>query len=727
MSRIAFSFNLGPVSRTLGDPPDHIGFASLPVHEITTALLGARNRDEFIDWLWHDTFKALFTWKASNVGKPSWRHLPDSECRRLAGQINATADRVLKHHSKPPVNLVSESLTVTNEFDALYLGEQARFVQLTFKCQPAASTLALRLAIAEAFLQATSKMVAQAIADLGLPFMQVKYVFQPEPRPLPENQIAALYSMTVRGSVLEIVHQVPSAQFEPTWVQMDLTGAPPDRNTPQVIGLSELLTVYRDDLTIIATLPLFITDPGSAVSEIEGQTRTVASDILKNMGITATHKNSLVPDLLSVAFDKQVEVRLVGDSNNEPRDPANPNRPLGKAIHKLVARPYELMADSALTSHCLACGSPIRGGRGHYFKSGQKVVESVFSSKFTDWEHVSFDDDMCPMCLIYANSDNKRLLRGSLAILAPSTSLQSPAGHRLIEQPRFDQAGRFDPGKPMVKAAVTLQELVLLTLLSRRILAGLVTFEISRMTDNIGDIMLLKPVQGKKGATENTIVGKYLPYSEAYCLFDIMAVNQFYSTVFLGKEQKGKIVYDVWKEVGLTAYPFEITLSPAFTMLLELRQNADFQAHAQAHTLLKLNPTTVHLSPNLAFHVLVDNSVQETVNQEYVDTFQFLDSLASAPGVNRYEFIKALLAGDDPLTAAYETAGPPQKGQKSALDWDTVKMIQARQMFDRKEVMEPGSPEEMWSTFVERSEKIRTMCQTHLTLAYFLHKPKKRG
>lgn len=740
MSKIAFSFNLGPISRTLGDPPDHIGFASLPVHEVTTALLGARIRDEFIAWLWHDTFKTLFTLVlrdkkvkgGSTVKVPAWSHLPGGlDTANLTSHFDRLAQTKLieidpnltkKHHEG---SMLSEEDTITNEFNQTYLGEKAHFVQLTFKCQPTSSTLVLRLAIAEAFLQTVGKVVAQAIAGLGLPFTQVKYVFQPEQRPLTEDQIAALYDMRVQDSTLWIVHRVPSTQFEQTWVQMDLTGAPPDRNTPQVIGLSELLTVYRDDLTIIVTLPLFITDPDSAVQEIERQMRAAAPDILEQIGIITTQKRAIVLNLPDVIFDEQVEVRLVCDVDNEPRDPAKPKKPLGKAIHKLIARPYELMADSSLTSHCLVCGSLIRGGKGRYFKSGKKVIESIFSDKFTDWEHVSFSDDICPMCLIYANSDNKKLLRGSLAILTPSTSLRAPVGHRRIEQPRFDRAGRFDPN--MVKSAVTLQELVLLTLLSRRILSGLVTFGVNQETDKIGDIMLLKPVQGKKGETENAVVGKYLPYSGAYCLFDIMTVNQFYRTAFLGQEQEGKTVYDVWQEAHLTAYPFELTLSPSFTMLLELRQNADFKAHAQAHTLLKVNPTTVHLSPNLAFHVLVDNSVQEIVDKEYVAAARFLDELASMPGVNQYEFIEALLAGDDPITAAYETTEPPKKGRKPAIDWDTLKMTKARQMSDREEVMEQGSPDKMWATFVERSEKIRAMCQAHPTLIHFLHKPKRRG
>ena len=46
-----FRFDFGPISRTLGKSGDYLGFASLPVHEAVTALLGARNPDEFVAWL----------------------------------------------------------------------------------------------------------------------------------------------------------------------------------------------------------------------------------------------------------------------------------------------------------------------------------------------------------------------------------------------------------------------------------------------------------------------------------------------------------------------------------------------------------------------------------------------------------------------------------------------------------------------------------------------------
>lgn len=210
------------------------------------------------------------------------------------------------------------------------------------------------------------------------------------------------------------------------------------------------------------------------------------------------------------------------------------------------------------------------------------------------------------------------------------------------------------------------------------------------------------------------MVGRCLPYSGAYLLFEPGAVRQFFEAVFFGKNVSGTASYDVWRTVRLVAYPFELDLSPSFSMLIELQENADFQAHAQAHTLLKARPSVVYLSPDSAFYVLVDNSVQERVDREFVETWRLLDRLASAAGLNRYEFIQALLSGEDPLTAAYEVASPRQR--MGAVD--KISKI--------GEVMSGNTPEEMWNSFVRQREELRTKCQEHSTLIHFLLKPKRR-
>jgi len=397
------SFNFGPISRTLGDG---IGFAPLPMHEATTALLGAQNRIEFITWLVHDTFKPLFNfcWGIDRKGNPKmfWQHffMPNVKSthylkqpiRNLAIAAGVNPEYINKHHGG--IKMLSESVTIANEFDQVYLGEKARFLQLTFKCQPAACTLLLRLAIVEAFLRTTSKLIARAIAGLGLGFEKVKYTFAPMPSPIALENIAALYKLEVKASTLSITHLVPSSVFEETYVQIDLTDKPQDRTKSQEIGLSELLTVYRDDLTIIVALPLFIADPDSTLKEINNLMRAEAHEVVNQMGIVTKHKNAIVPDLLNVVIDEQVELRPVYPPHVSNKGRVG-NRITGKSIYKLVRRPYELQADSSLASSCLVCGSPIKGGRGRYFDSGKRVIEDIFSSHFSDFEHLSLQGSYC--------------------------------------------------------------------------------------------------------------------------------------------------------------------------------------------------------------------------------------------------------------------------------------------------------------------------------------------
>lgn len=752
MSKTDFNFNFGPISRTLGPHADRIGFASLPIHEVSTALLGAQNKDEFIAWLWHDIFKGLFIFRQDPGKKINWQHFYlqpvvtthylEPLTIKLAAKVGISPDYIHAHqlseHAKQTyypaaVKMLPEPEFVSNEFEQRYLGEKARFVQLSFRCQPAANTLLLRLAVMEAFLQSISRTVADAIKDLGLEFDRIHYIFRREEQVLNEEQIASQYDLQVQDSTLTIVHFVPSLAFEETTVLINLGDTPPNREDPQSFSLSELLTVYRDDLTLIVALPLFVANPDQAVTDVKKQMQASLPAMLNQLGIHSAHKAAIGEDLIAVMLDEQVEVRPVYEPHvqNEPRDKKKKDRPIGKALHKLVARPYELMADSTLTSRCMICGSPIKGGVGRYLKLGKKHIKDVFSDKFTDFEHISLDSDACPMCLMYANRENRKMLRGALAFLSPSTSLRAPFGHALSEQPRFDQAGRFDQSKTsMIKTVVTLQELVLLTVLSRRILNSLNPFpvELAGSSRPITNIVMSKPVQGSKGEMQNQIVGKYLPYTGAYFLFDIAAVNRLYRTTFLGQELSSDPQYNIWQAVRLLAYPFEIMLSPSFTMLLELGVNADFMNHAGAHTLLKVAPTTVYLSPDSSFHVLVDNAVQETVNQEYIEALRLLEELAVLPGISRYDFINALLTGDDPITAAYQaTERPKKQGKKPPIDFETLKVIKATEMSEREKVMGHGSLDEMWLTYIELTDRLQEISAAHPTLVHFVPKPRKKG
>jgi hypothetical protein len=91
-----YQFNFGPISRTVDASTgkgDAINFASLPIHEMTVALLASENRDEFVAWLWHDLFKPLFWWKL-NAQKEQvrWVHCPNN---RPNDPLNAEARGLL--------------------------------------------------------------------------------------------------------------------------------------------------------------------------------------------------------------------------------------------------------------------------------------------------------------------------------------------------------------------------------------------------------------------------------------------------------------------------------------------------------------------------------------------------------------------------------------------------------------------------------------------------------
>jgi hypothetical protein len=727
-----FTFNFGPVSRTLGENQDSVAFAPLPLHETLTAFLGARTRDEFIAWLLHDSFKALFLWR-QNIKHPSelqWLHVPrDGSIERLAQSVGISPQLILTHHERNDSKraVLKEGDTIRNDFDQLYLGEKARFVQISFGCLPSASTVLLRLVVLEAFLQKLSEIVAREIEGLSLPFSRVDYVFRQETRSLNESAITAQYDLTVTDGTMTITHYIPSMNFQEQTVTIDLTATPPDRNRSQRLALPELLTIYRDDLTLIAGLPLCAkTSLGDIVSEIQAAMPDRVRGLLNMMGISPSHKWA-TDDLIAFTLAEQVEIRPLEDGVNESFTvtwQGRSQQSRGKVVSKLIARPQELMADKHLISRCACCGSPIVGGVGRYLKAGKASLEDVFSGRFTDFEHVGLEQDVCPMCMIYANYDNRQLMRGSLAFLSPSTSLHAPSEHT-FERPRFDHAGRFDPTKSsMVKSAVTLQELVLLTMMSRRVIDQLVPFT---ETTNLPvmDLMMTKQMPDKTTADE--VVGKHLLYSGAYLLFNIAAINQLYRNVFLRVDEAVITHPTLWQSVKLIAYPFEIKLSPSFSMLLELRVSDDFMNHAGSHTLLRLAPTTVYLSPEFSCHVLVDNSLQETLNQSYADSLRLIGQLAATPGVERHQYTAAILTGQDPITAAYEAAELPKKdkskkGGKQKFDHKTAA---AGRVFEDQ--VSATSLEEMWVRYQALSSTTATAAQDHSTLIHFIPKPKKKG
>lgn len=427
-----FSFNFGPISRTLGERQDSVSFAPLPLHETLVAFLGAQDRDEFIAWLWHDTFKSLFSFVLKPNGDLAWQHYPisglpdlagfESAIRRMAGTSGISPDYVFAHQSSPFVkqryfpcaaNMLPERDTIQNDFDQLHFGEKAKFVQISFCTLPSASTALLRLVILEAFLQKLSEIVAREIEGLHLPFSRVDYVFRREDRLLTEADVAAQYDLSISDGVMTIIHYVPSPSFQEETVTVDLTAAPPSRDQTQRLALPELLTMYHDDLTLIAGLPLLAkTLPSDIVSEIQAAMPDKVRSLLSALGISASHKYATA-DLVAFILAEQVEIRSLEENVNENftvawRGKSQQSR--GKVVSKLIARPQELLAEKHLVSRCACCGSPIIGGVGRYIKLGKSSLEDIFSGRFTDFEHVGLEHDVCPMCMIYANYANKQLI-----------------------------------------------------------------------------------------------------------------------------------------------------------------------------------------------------------------------------------------------------------------------------------------------------------------------------
>lgn len=404
-------FNFGPISRTLGEAGDYLGFASLPIHEAVAALLSACNRDEFIAWLYHDTFKALFNVVIDKKKNPKWSHVPgkfDSAnleplFKRFAQSLKIDPSLAMGHHFG---KMLSEKETITNEFGPLYLGSKARFVQLSFAVQPTAHTIPLRQCITESFLRGVSQIAAKGIASLNLPFSNVLYRFYQGQEKLTLEQIAALYQLNVIDKTLEIVHFIASEEFESTQLSLDLTDKPPCRGNLNAFSLIELLTVYRDELTTIVAIPLFLGNLDNVVKEIRTVMDVLFPKILEKIGIKANNEKMRTYNLQHIILDDMVEVRPIDETFNETYVAmwnGKSTKRLRKSIHKLIQRPYQLMAESSRNLICVVCGTPINQKTADICSNPPRL-ESIFSTKFTDFEHVGFSGRICPLCLIYANS-----------------------------------------------------------------------------------------------------------------------------------------------------------------------------------------------------------------------------------------------------------------------------------------------------------------------------------
>jgi len=730
-------FDFGPISRTVDASTgkgEGLNFASLPIHEAMAALLTATNRDEFVGWLWHDLFKALFYWPV----RTKWDHLPDKPClpskvreTKLSKVVQIPVGLVATHHpgayrkckhllSQLPKFNYLEPSTLTNEFEQTRLGTQARFLQLTFLSEPAMNTALLRAVIADAFMEVVTKRVAEAIESLlrtkSLAFKRVRYVFNfkriqvPQP---PSDQaldpLKDLYEMRVVNDELIISHLTPVASKEMDGrhieVTIDFTAAPP---TPgqfkqNVISLIELLTVYQDSRTILMGIPQFLRMTEADLTQLKQKVKDKTEQALRILDIVTLAEEkkikkqakpiepvdwSALPlkkqgdlvDLLAHVFDEQVEIRLVGGEGAQgSKSSGKEERPL----HAIISRAYELMEGKS--RRCRYCNTAFESA----FPPAEAWVSGSFSGDFTDFEHVGFKGDICPMCRIYALNSKvytsaekawgktgaRKAYRGAFALLTPSSHFAYSEGHILLEHPPLDVGGRFKTS--LQRATVTLQEFALFNSLSRRIIG-----EIWKRLSGRDDRPLPLPYLGGILLTEREA-------AQIRRLFNHFEV--------------------LFKEVVLWAYPFKIPLHPAVEIAFEMSIN-DRKQHLTKHTYLKTSPVIVSVHPKSKFNLLVDNGIQLEVNRELFEAKKWLEKLLEEikDPKRRRSWILAMLQGEDPVTAmadAFDDQGTLWQAEK--LFWDRF--------------MAGDTPSEQWENYERILERLgRTFAKYPMLIEFFI-------
>jgi len=732
-----YQFNFGPISRTVDASTgkgNAINFASLPIHEMTVALLASENRDEFVAWLWHDLFKPLFWWPQ----KDKWFHCPNNRPNdplnaeaRWAKFTNVPSGLVETHHAKKKEKEMKfkreETETVNNEFDQVTIGREARFLQLSFLAEPATHTALLRAVIADAFMEVVTKAVASSLemqlATRSPTFKRVRYIFDFKQvalsNPPADSEIQSLAQQYALNSVpgeLSVKHLVPIAQPDldgrHVEVIVDLTAEPPtDEQFGQgIISLVELLTVYQDSRTILMGIPHFLQVNQVNVEQLKNNVKSAAEQRLKSLdmrvlaSIDEIRKQSAVQgrvnwdalqlrragqdiDLLDYVFAEQIEIRLIDDSRKLVKQVQDGQEHPLRLLSDIVARPIELMAGKP--RHCRFCSTA--------FNSSFPPGEAVVGHDFTDIEHVGFSGDICPMCRIYMLNSHKsrtsaeksrgvkgdrKAYRGAFALMAPSShfTYREDACQRL-EQPPLDVGGRF--ASPLQRATVTLQEYNLFNMISRRIIAGL--------------------------WAELDAGNKNLPLPLPYLGAILFTQDQ---------NEKIRALFDrleaLFESVELMAYPFRATVQPAVELAFEMAVN-DRKQHHTKHTYLKTSPTIVGVDPGSKFTLLVDNRLQMEVNRQFFEDRKRLQELLE--GISdldhRRDWLLSVLQGADPVTAAEEAFSD------SGLLWAAEHRFWDIQLSG-------SSLAEQWQRYEQVRDEVRRIVATYPMLIEFFAKPQRR-
>lgn len=668
-------FNFGPIARTeAGNTRDTINLASFPLHVMLNALVGSKSVEEFIAWLWHDLYKPAFYWKHNLKGNLTWVHVPGMGAfnrgeKKFAQDTGIREGLVRTHHGFKngiPRFVLRESDFLSDQGGQVELGTTVNYIQLSLAAEPALPTLLVRSVIADAFIETVTKEVAAAlqnafIADGRPPIERVRFEFettsnltfstQPSNDEL-WNKVGKHFDIPKVGNTFVMQHltpvTIPEHESFKTMFTADLTGSPLSATEmlENTVSLAELLMVYQDNRTVIVAVPqsrLYTIN----LPKIQKTVLDTSQHRLEEDFNILTKKDNV--DYLKAAFNRQIEIREVPDRQPKRPQTGKDEQVNFRPLNKIVQRPVEMLDAARNSSEKKLCCLT-----GTWFETDLPASslgsKDLFKPAFVDTEFVSLAEDtaqrryLSPLAYLYVlNSSGagraqktRKGLRGAFAYLAPASHFAiDQQGKEPIEKPPLDTGNRF--AGQLNRVTVTTQEFTLFQQISRRIIA--------KMWQKIAeDECLPLPYLGAIALTQEpkhrTRIAQLLP--ELDLLFS---------------------------RVSLRAYPFELDVSPAIEIGLEISVH-DRKLHHTRHTLLKTTPhiitvgsqTVVPVDSQTAIPILIDDSVQVSLTKAFFDRVNLFSELTSEiknrkRKVNQKDlWLKLLLTNNDPVTAVFESA-----------------------------------------------------------------------
>ncbi len=645
-------FNFGPIGRTgAAHTKDSFNLASLPLHVMLDALMASTNRDEFVEWIWHDLFKPAFYFPPTQGSGHSWRHVPGKPPYQPAlapfAKVTGTSgNRVIHHHDglKKWKKLTGEKFSIResqimeDQVRQVLLGVDSRYVQLSFAAEPSTTSMLVRAVVADAFIAVVTRSVARSLRKLlsiKQPYFKtIRFVFDvidgvhfsnPPTDNEIWNKVGQHFDIRFANSELILNHvtpiENPSFSDYATEVLVDLTGRMPtsEEGASNVLSLSELLVMHQDSRTLILTIP----QPSIQTFDLNGLSQKiyrVARHKLNSLNAIVKDKDDV--DYLKAAFEDQIEVREVPNQ----RHTSQKGFPV-RLVAPVLERPGKLLEQRASSGReCRLCGSAF----GSRLLPETGNLAKLFSADFTDGQYLGQTaTDVCPLCRLYilnspgavAGKGKRKVLRGSFAIIIPTShfGIQSMTATP-IEQPPLDISGRFQGS--LDRVTVTTQEFTLFQQISRRIVAQLwrrIEPKAPLPLPYLGAILLTHE--------NNQKVRQLLPEFRA-----------------------------LFQEVLLRAYPYEIPVSPSVEIALDTYLNDS--KHVSRHTYLKARSTTLPISPTSRLHVLLNNSSQIELSAELFAAVDQLTNLLPRSKNNQQEhyWLSQSLLGSDPISATYEAA-----------------------------------------------------------------------